>query len=428
MTGNVLLAARMAAAALQQQELADALNRRIEEFTGRLGTVSDRQVRNWLTGKTRSPRARQRRALEEEFDCPAEELGFAPTASGSTDQAQPAPPEDPVRRRTFASTAAALAAAAVLPPAPAAAPRVGMADADRLETAFAQLVAADNQYGGTISLETRALAFAHHAMELQSVGQATQRVRARLYYLAAAFTGTALWSAVDAHQPEEAQRHLDRAMTLAGLSGNPEVTLRLWGHAAVLATQQQHHQHALAAALAGRASTACRRDPLYRSLASARLAGIQAGLGEQLAALRTLEHATDAFDLADHSAPRPAWMGFYDRSELDGLGALVMARIGQHDKSEAYLHRTLSRLRPEYTRNRIYYSAHLALAQLRQDDVEQACLTAASVLPASSGDSLTGRTGRLLDTFTRELSTTAPRARFTIEWTDQYASRQGGHP
>ncbi|MGW0557312.1 hypothetical protein ACWDZ6_24570 [Streptomyces sp. NPDC002926] len=54
MTGNVLLAARMAAAGLQQQELADALNRRIEEFTGRLGTVSDRQVRNWLTGKTRS--------------------------------------------------------------------------------------------------------------------------------------------------------------------------------------------------------------------------------------------------------------------------------------------------------------------------------------------------------------------------------------
>jgi hypothetical protein len=71
---NMLLAERMAAAGLKQQELADALNERIEGFTGKVGTVTDRHVRNWLTGRTRSPHARQRRALEEEFGCPAEEL------------------------------------------------------------------------------------------------------------------------------------------------------------------------------------------------------------------------------------------------------------------------------------------------------------------------------------------------------------------
>ncbi|WP_329127298.1 Tat pathway signal protein [Streptomyces sp. NBC_01465] len=426
MTGNVLLAARMHADGLKQHELADALNKRIASFTGKPGTLQDRHVRNWLTGKTRWPQGRQRRALEEEFGCSAVELGFTKPAPRPSAPAPPAPTEDPVRRRTFASTATGLVAAAALPPAPTtSALRVGMSDADRLEGAFAQLVSSDNTHGGTISLETRALAFAHHANELQAVGSASQRVRSRLYYLGAAFTGTALWAAVDAHEPERAQRHLERAMRLAGMSGNSEMQLRLWGHAALLSYQLQHHPDALAAAQAGRASAACRRDPLLRSLAAARLAGIQAGTGERTAAMRNLDHAIDAFDRAEPSIPRPTWVGFYDRAELDGLSALIMARLGQHDQSEAYLHRTLARLRPEYLRNRTYYGAHLALAQLRQGDVELACMTATSVLPDDASDSLTGRTGKLLHTFNHELTRTAPGAQAASQWTDEYTSRKG---
>ncbi|OKI47732.1 hypothetical protein A6A29_01195 [Streptomyces sp. TSRI0281] len=300
-----------------------------------------------------------------------------------------------------------------------------MSDADRLDTAFTQLVAADNTHGGTVSLETRALAFAHHATELQAVGSATQRVRQRLYYLAAAFTGTALWAALDSHKPEQALRHLERAMHLAGMSGNADIQLRLWGHAALLSSQMRQDHDAVAAAQAGRASSACRRDPLYRSLASARLAGIQAGVGDGAAALRSLDSAVDAFDRAEKSLPRPAWIGFYDQAELNGLSALVMARLGQHDKSEAHLHRTLSQLRPGYARNRAYYRANLALAQLRQGDVELACDTASSVLPVDGGDSLIGRTGKLLATFNREMSSVAPGARTTTTWQDQYAGRKG---
>jgi transcriptional regulator with XRE-family HTH domain len=427
MTGNVLLAARIAAEGQTQQELADALNLRIAAFTGRLGTVTDRHIRNWLTGKTRSPRARQRRALEEQFGCSAAELGFASTASRSAVPARPNAPEAPVRRRTFAGTAAAVAAAAALPPSPNRTLRVGMTDAIRLETAFAELVAADNHHGGTITLETRALAFAHHASELQSVGHASQRVRARLYYLAAAFTGTAVWAAIDAHEPDRAQQHLDRAMTLAGLAGSTEMYLRLWSHASALALQQQRHRDAIAAAEAGRATSVCRRDPLLRSLAAARLAGVQAKAGERRSALRNLDVADRAFARADPALPRPTWAGFYDQSELSGLSALTMARIGEHEQAEARLHRTLAQLRPEYMRNRLYYSAHLALAQLHQNDVEQACSTATSVLPLASGDSLTGRTRQLFTTFTRELSATAPSAPCTVQWRDQFTSTRGGH-
>ncbi|MFI6699799.1 Tat pathway signal protein [Streptomyces sp. NPDC050509] len=428
MTRNTLLAARMAAAGLTQQELADSLNLRIESFTGRTGTVTDRHVRNWIAGKTKAPRARQRRALEEEFGCLAEELGFAATACRSSSSTTSVHTEDPVRRRAFAGTAAAVAAATIFPsPSDAATRRVGMADANRLEAAFAELIAADNQHGGTADLETRALSFVQRALELQKAGHASQRVRSRLYYLAAAFTGTAVWAALDARRPDRAERHIDRAMTLAGLAGSSDIQLFLWGHTGILFNQQQRRKDALAAADAGRATQACRRDPLMRSLAASRLAVNQANSGDHLAALRSFDLAVDSFSRTDLTEPRPTWLGFYDQSELFGLGALAMAYLGRHDQSEAYLHRTLAVLRPECVRNRQYYTAHLALAQLRQHDFEQACVTAASVLAPAGKGAPTGRTGHLAAAFTRELSTAAPGARTTALWTERYATTQGGH-
>ena len=411
----------MRAAGMTEAELAEEMNRILLARTSRSGDYTDRTIRRFLSGQTRWPQSRTRLALTTIFRSTAQELGFI-------DPRKPRQgAEDPVRRRDFASNAVGLAAASVLSLSPASTSlRVGMADADRLESAFAELVDADNQYGGTIDLETRALAFAHHAMELQAVGHTTQRVRARLYYLAAAFTGTALWAAVDSHKPQRAQRHLERAMTLAGMSGNREVALRLWGHAAVLSIQQKNYQDALAAGQAGRASSACRTDPLYRSLAAARLAAVQAGVGERTGALKNFDLAFTAFEQADHAARRPSWMNFYDRSELDGLGALVMARIGEHDKAEAQLHHTLARLRPGYARNRAFYSAHLALAQLRQGDVDQACTTAAHVLPANNGDVLTGRNDQLLGAFTRELAAKAPDSHLTVQWKEQYFNKDGG--
>ncbi|MGW1798632.1 XRE family transcriptional regulator [Streptomyces sp. NPDC001984] len=422
MAGNALLEACMQAAGLGQQELADRLNKRIEQFTGRGGTLMDRHIRNYLTGKTRWPQARQRRALEEEFGCPMEELGFT-RPPRRTATARPETPEEPVRRRTFAGSALGLAAAAAMPPAPAhSSLRVGMNDADRLEHAFQQLIASDNEHGAALDIQTRALAFAHHAMELQQVGSASQRVRARLYYLAAAFTGTALWAAIDTSQTDRAQRHLDRAMTLASLSGSEEIRLRLLGHATLLANQQDNPHDAVAAAQAARASSMCRRDPLFRSLASARLAGVLAAQKDHRGVERALDSARDALAKADPHTQRPAWVGFYDRAELEGLSAIACTKLGQHEQAEAHFHRTLAQLRPEYRRNRTYYRTQLALSQIRQRDVEHAYATASSVLPRDGDDSLTGRSGRLLDEFTQALAAIAPGSRYAADWADQHAN------
>ncbi|MEU5445328.1 hypothetical protein [Streptomyces griseofuscus] len=402
---------------MKQAELADRLNRRLGALTGSPGKLTDRHVRNWLTGKTRWPHARQRLVLEEEFGVSAEELGFIPPAARER-----ATSEDPVRRRTFNTATATLTAAALLPDIPSnGSTRVGMSDADRLERNFAELVAADNTEGAGIRLETRALAHAQHALDLQAVGQASARVRRRLYYLAAAFTGTALWAAVESQEPKRAKGHLNTALRLAGMAASSEMQMRLWGHAALLSYQQRHLHDALAAADAGRRTYVCRQDGLFRSLASARLAGILSAVGEDSAAQRTLFHAEKTYERAETTEQRPAWISFFDRAELDGLAALVMARLGRHAESEARLHRTLSQLRPELRRNRTYYTIHLALAQLAQGEADQAVATALRVLPTDGEPDLSGRNKKLTHQFNRGVMQVASGAGFVIEWQDRFS-------
>ncbi|MGW8994124.1 hypothetical protein ACWGRF_29940 [Streptomyces zhihengii] len=222
-----------------------------------------------------------------------------------------------------------------------------MADADRLEANFARLIHADNTAGLSVDLETRALAHAQHALDLMAIGAATERVRKRLYALAAAFTGTALWAAIDRMEPDRAGRHLDRGLRLARLSGDTAMEMRLWGHASVLYVQQRRLPDAVAAAEMSSTTHVCRRDPLFRSLAAARLAAVHAQAGERAAAHRALSRADAAFHRIN-AMERPAFVDFYDRAEFEGLAGITMLRLARHEEAEGHLHHALACLRPEF--------------------------------------------------------------------------------
>lgn len=144
----------MREAGLTQAELAEVINAHLRSH-GYEGTVSDRTVRNWLTGKTAWPHPRQRQALGAVFECTVEELGFTPPADrhGTT----PTPEqEEPVRRRHFLTAATGTTAAAV--PLVAARPSyVGTSDVIRLRDGLDALVAADQSRGGNKNLEHAAL-------------------------------------------------------------------------------------------------------------------------------------------------------------------------------------------------------------------------------------------------------------------------------
>lgn len=416
MAPNTALAAHLADTGLTEAEFAAGINIAIGRLTGRRGALTDRSVRRWLSGEVTWPQAKQRIALTTVASKSPEDLGFVRRGKSSN----PAPPEDPVRRRTFIATTTSTAAVS-LATATSPIPRIGRSDVDRLTAKLADLIASDNRHGGTQALETRAIRLVTQTLDLQQNSTASQRVRSQLYSLAAAFTSSAMWAAIDGRRLDYAIQHLNKAVTLAGLAADPAVQFRVWGHAGALYRQLGRTTDALAANEAARATPVTRRDPLYASLAHARTAVHHADGGNTTAARRFLDHAQQAFDRADPGAYRPPWMAFYDQAELELLALTTHLALGRWAEAEAHAHRNLTLLRFDFRRNRALALAHLAHAQLGQHDLEPAVTTALRV-PAEAQQ---GRISSLLDAFGRRLTEAAPRAAETRQWLEAQGVRPG---
>ncbi|MFI9765186.1 hypothetical protein ACIHFB_45600 [Streptomyces sp. NPDC051963] len=241
-----------------------------------------------------------------------------------------------VHRRRFVGAATGTAAAVAVPLVSAGSrpSHVGTSDVIRLRDHVENLVDLDAERGGHTALERAALAGASEALGLQK-RSTTQRVRQRLFALASDFTATAAWSLIDAGLLDNSGRHLDRALTLAGMAQDPEMTMQVWNLRAMLARQRAEYAEAVAAAQAAQATTAVRRSPMHASLAHARTAIGLAHSGEHRAALRSLDRAEDAMGKADMSVPLPIWMAFYGPAELHSITAIVRDVVGHPAEAEA---------------------------------------------------------------------------------------------
>ncbi|MFG1806204.1 XRE family transcriptional regulator [Streptomyces sp. NPDC049040] len=414
MEANEDLISALTEAGFTQAELADVVNEYLRDH-GHEGTVSDRTVRHWLTGKTRWPHPRQREALEAVFGSTAEDLGFIRPAGRSSPTSEP---EQPLRRRNFL-IATTGTAATVVSPLSARPSTVGISDVIRLRSGLDALMFIDDTRGGHETLERAALSGATEALDMQHQA-ASQRIRQRLFSVAADYTATAAWSALDARHSDRAEQHLHQALYLAGMAQDPVVELRVWNSYAMLAHQRQHFTQAVDSAQAAQATAITRRDPLFASLAHARTAVGHSNLGDRQAALRSLGYAAEALEKAEPQQPRPSWIAFYGPAELNAITAIVRDRIGDAAEAEAASHQALSTIPQQFRRNRALATTRLALAQLHQRDIEQACATAATVFPMMSSNPIPGRMRSLLGDYYRDLITLAPKAPVTREWGDRY--------
>ncbi|MER6616295.1 XRE family transcriptional regulator [Streptomyces xantholiticus] len=403
MTENFRLRAAMDQAGYTQAELVEALNKSLTA-AGHRGTISDRTVRYWLTGKSGWPQQRQRDALEAIFGCPAVELGFIP-------------PEGTLLRRTF--LASTTMAGASLPFTPRSTGRVGTSEVAGLRASLESLTGLDDKRGGHTELERAALAGAADCLNKQDRAS-SQRIRQRLLSLASDFTATAAWSSVDARQLDRADAQLKEALYLARMANDSATEMRVWNSLAMLAHQRKEHGQAVDAGYAAQATSITRRDRLFASLAHARTAVGHANRGDRQAALRSLGFAEDMMGKVDPEMSRPPWIAFYGPAELYALGAIVRHRLGDAAEAEAVSHRALAVLPQKFRRNRALATARLAIAQLHQGDSEQACDTAARVFDLMADAPLPGRMRSLIGDFYRDLLTLAPDAAVAREWGDQY--------
>ncbi|MFF3242981.1 helix-turn-helix transcriptional regulator [Streptomyces sp. NPDC002870] len=410
MVSNVALKSRMIELGLTQEELARRMNDALDEITGRPGDVSDRTVRNLVSGKTRRPIGRTCVALERVFDCPVKDLGFSPPRTA-------VPPEDPVRRRTFITSATGTAAASFVP----ASRRVGAADVERLQDGLDHLTTLDDRRGGHSALEEAALAGAQLALRLQQSG-VSERVRQRLFSVAADYTTRAAWSCIDDRRLDQAQQHLGRSMVFAGMAQDSAAQFSAWNQIAMLSRQRRRHTDAISAAQAAQALPITRRDPLFASLAHARLAIGHSNRNDRHTALRSLGYAEEALDKA-RPVSRPSWIGFYGPAELLAITAIVQQRLGLSAEAEASSHRALAITPDRYRRNRALSTVRLALAQLHQGDLDLACATASDVFSIMEGAEIPGRIRTELGDFHRSVQDHAPKSQQAAELTDRLRAK-----
>lgn len=363
MAANVTLRDHMAHLGLTQEELARRMNAALEQLEGKPSDISARTVRNLLSGSTRRPIGRTRVALEAVFGCPAADLGFRSLPGGAG--------EEQVRRRTLLSLAGGTAVAAT----PAGRRRLGQSDIDRYDREHRALAHDAAVLGGTRGIENTAVQLAARIHDALDSTSSSGRVRRQMYQLAAGVTCLAASAAIDASAPLRARAHLGDALTLAGLAHDSASAFRVWDHLMLTSSQRENHAEAATGADVMKRSSLARRDPSYASLGHMRHANALARLGERKESLRALALAEKAYDKAG-TPPAPTWISFYHRAEFDALSSYVWTALGEHERAESCLHRTLAVLPDGAVRDRGLYTAHLSLAQARQGEAELACATA----------------------------------------------------
>ncbi|MFD8461664.1 hypothetical protein [Streptomyces antimycoticus] len=322
-----------------------------------------------------------------------------------------------MRRRNFLMATTGTTAAVAVPLI--AQHSVGTSDVIRLRSGVDALVALDAARGGHDELERRAVAGASEALEKQKLG-ASQRIRQRLFSVAAIYTSTAAWSAVDDKRTDRARGLLDRALYLAGMAKDSVAELQAWNLYSSLSHHRGAYTEAVDSGYAAQATAIARRDPFYASLAHVRTALAHSTLGDRQAALRSLGCAWEALDKASLNDPRPSWTAFYGPGELLALTAIVRDKIGEPVEAEAASYKALASIPEQFRRNRALATARLALTQLHQRDIDQACATASTVFTMMSGHPIPGRMRSLLGDYHRDLITLAPDASVAREWGDRY--------
>ncbi|MEI5100235.1 hypothetical protein RB200_19010 [Streptomyces sp. PmtG] len=226
---NKKLAAQMEQLGLGQAELARQLNAEIELLTGKLGKVTDADVRRWLRGQTKWPQDRIRLPLERVLSASSEDLGFVPRKREA----------NPVHRRTFlnasSGSAIALGTSGISDHG-----RLGIRDVRRFHQDYVAILRADNAGRGSEKVENLAVELASRIQSTLALSTASTRVRDMLHRLAAEAIGLAAFASLDASAPQQARTHLDRALTFAGLSRDSEAMYHVWNHMFLASSQREN--------------------------------------------------------------------------------------------------------------------------------------------------------------------------------------------
>ncbi|MEV6133637.1 helix-turn-helix transcriptional regulator [Streptomyces violaceusniger] len=230
----------------------------------------------------------------------------------------------------------------------------------------------DTHGGGDLIFEVEALlSLVRHYLNKNSLDDAQHT---RLWGQAADLGRMAGWMKFDNGQHAAAQRHFTAALRAAHTSGDVLLGANVLAFAAV-----QHYSvgnPADADNMVRTAQTAVRgrSTPTVDAMLAARQARALAKAGDARACAHALNRAHDLLGQGPHDAD-PPWAYWVQRPEVDMLTGSCMLDLDRPADAQSHFTRADAAYGPEYVRTHVLYLSRMATAQLRQRDVEAACIS-----------------------------------------------------
>ncbi|WP_285753244.1 helix-turn-helix transcriptional regulator [Lentzea sp. NBRC 105346] len=239
--------------------------------------------------------------------------------------------------------------------------RVGAADVKILNRLLDDLTDLENQFGGGLVLP----AVEGQLRWARGLLGATVRdaVRGTLFEAVALLHRRAASAAFDMRDLERARTHALAALQLAHESGAPALQAGLLYTAGRV--EQYHGPPDVALRLFQLGYPLSSDQPRLRALLEVREARCYAAMSMRQEAQRSVAMAIEHFHAESEV---PAWLRFFDESELYAAIGLTWAGLGEHDKAVAALRRSLRSRPADQVLNRAFDLSELAACHLRGGD------------------------------------------------------------
>jgi len=250
--------------------------------------------------------------------------------------------------------------------------RVAPVVTDQLEQQVASARLMDDTLGGE---EILACVSSHLgiAINLLKTGSYTEIMGRRLYALAAEAARLAGWLSFSINRHAAAQQYFLAGLRAAHTAGDRGISGHILTVMSYQAAMTGNPHDAVALIQASRNGLTDAGNPTVLALVAAREAQAQAKAGDASGCQEALDRAFGTYECATCEQHTPAWAYYVDEAFLNAQAGRALLDLGHAQRAESYLRTAMKQTDHSFAQARSVYLSQLAVARLRQHDLEQAC-------------------------------------------------------
>lgn len=244
--------------------------------------------------------------------------------------------------------------------------------ADQLEQQVASARLMDDSMGG----EQILICVASHlgiAINLLKTGSYTETMGRRLCGLAAEAARLAGWLSFSINRHAAAQQYFLAGLRAAHTAGDRGISGHILAVMSYQAAMTGNPHDAVALIQASQNGLTNASNPTVLALVAAREAQAQAKAGNASECQEALDRAFETYERLTSQQHTPAWAYYVDEAFLNAQAGRALLDLDDARRAEKYLRTAMAQTDQSFVQARCVYLSRLAVAQLRQHDLEQAC-------------------------------------------------------